>query len=360
MTTNEEPIREFGSAAAKSMPRRVASRGQSGLTLVELMISMVIVSIAVAAAFALGFSMVNSYREHRRLMEVERTARVSMEIVADTIRLASAGVPTADLDDLVWCSPFAPLAVENNTNAPDELHVIHASGGVLTALRATYDTGDAYIDVFIDEAFNGTELQAGDFVIITNGETAHFREIERLASFTTADHLLLYLTDSPCSSTPFPAGGFAPGSLVIRAQSTHFYIEDGATTGNIPTLMMKPDDPNNIGNEPAEPIAQGIEDMQVAVGVDANDDGALEEGPSTTDEWYYNVPGDSAPPLIIDDPPRAIRLTLVARSLNETSSQAASARPGAEDRTAANAPDVFRRRVLSSVLEIRNLEGSPP
>ncbi len=328
-------------------------RRQSGLTLIELMIAMVIVSIAVAATFALGYSLMNGYRDHRRMMEVERSARVSMEIVADAIRLASAGVPKGEVYDQVGCTTSA-IQITNHTDAPDEIEVIHASGGVLTALTSTYSSGATELTVF-----DGSELSEGDYVLVTNGDIGHFLEIGAVTDGGGGEWTL-ELPTSTCSAPTFPTGDFPLGTLVIRAAATQFYIEDDAGTGNIPTLMM---DPDGNGPDEPEPIAQGIEDMQIAVGVDDNPaDGTVVEaaGGSTTDEWHYNAVGDADPPAITTTPWRAIRLTLVGRSVNEVSTQALSIRPAAEDRAAASAADEYRRRILSSTIEIRNLEGSPP
>jgi hypothetical protein len=303
----------------------------------------------------------NGYREHRRLVQVERSARVSMEIVADAVRLTSAGVPSGKMYDLVGCSAFGSFRVTNNTNAPDEIETIHAHGGVLTALRYDWDpAGGNQIDVF-----DGTELSAGDYIIITNGTVGHLRQIETKTASAGAPIALLDLVTTPCTMPTLPSGGFPEGTFVIRAQSTRFFIENSAATGNLPTLMLDPDGVGSNLRAP-EPIAQGIEDMQIAVGVDGDDDGTIVEGPSTTDEWYYNVAGDSDPPPLIEDglsyydTPRAIRITMVGRTIAESSTKAASGRPAAEDRPAAASDDEFRRRVLSTILEIRNMEGSPP
>ena len=58
---------------------------------------------------------------------------------------------------------------------------------------------------------------------------------------------------------------------------------------------------------------------------------------------------------------RALRITVVARSVGEvtTTETASSLRPAAEDREASTTPDVYKRRALSTTVEIRNLTGSP-
>ena len=148
--------------------------------------------------------------------------------------------------------------------------------------------------------------------------------------------------------------GFPQGSLVIRARYARFYIADPGTAS--PKLML---DPDGDGDDPAEPLALGIEDMQIAVGVDVNGDGALTEvgANPNDDEIFYNVAGDNAPLATAVTPWRAVRVTLVAKSVSErtTSTTSTTPRPAAEDRIAGVA-DVFRRRVVSVVVELRTFK----
>ena len=98
--------------------------------------------------------------------------------------------------------------------------------------------------------------------------------------------------------------------------------------------------------------------MQIAVGVDGDGDGTVLEDGTTTDEWHYNVDLDGAPPDVTTTPWRAVRLTITARSITESSNVALYLRPAVEDRPVASSADVYRRRTLTSTVEIRNLTGS--
>jgi len=148
------------------------------------------------------------------------------------------------------------------------------------------------------------------------------------------------------------------GNRAIHARHATFSVD--STSYPVPTLVMDPDGATAGagGALPAEPLAEGIEDMQIAVGIDSDGTTGLSEGPSTTDEWFYNTSGDAT--VATTATVRAIRITLVARTTSALFGNATTFfnRPAAEDR-AAGVTDNFRRRLLTTTIELRNVSGSP-
>ena len=325
------------------MRRDVAQRG---LTLVELMVAVVIAGIAMAAAFSLGYAMMDGYREHRKAVEVERSARASMQLIADAVRNASVGVPTGELEDLVSCTERGPLFVENLSDGPDRLQVVHGVGGSMTEVRdGSFNLGSTQIDVADASGF-----RPGDQLIISDTQSG------KLVSVVDVDLSGDVLqVETACPGLTWPAGGYGRGSLVIRAQVSGFAIDE---QGEVPVLLVGPRGlPALLGGLlpntwQADPVALGVEDLQIAVGVDHSGDGMI-------DRWHYSEAGDPDPPDPAVTPWRALRITVIARSFQENSDQPMSTRPAAEDRPAAERPDEFRRRVLTTIIELRNLEGSP-
>lgn len=323
---------------------------QAGMTLVELMISLVIMTIAVSAVLGLGATLLDGYRENRRMVLVEASARASLDIIADAIRNGSAGVPTGNIGDAVGCSTFGSFQVINSTTGPDELSVVYASGGAFTSLRSNYDAASTSMTVL-----DASEFAVGDYLLITNldqGDLVQITDLTDNGSDWTVE--TNPAPSSVCPGVVFPAGGYQSGNLVIRARLARFFVQpiDG-----IPTLMMDPD--GAAGPEAAEPLAAGIEDFQVAVGVDSDADGTVLDSTSSGDEWYYNAAGDVDPPAMATTPWRAVRISIVARSLAETTIYATNLRPALEDHPIAATPDIYRRRSLSATIEVRNLDGSP-
>lgn len=326
--------------------------GQRGVTLIELMVALVITSIAIAAAFGVAYSMVNGHRDHQRAMAVEQAARGSLDIISDALRSASPGVLTGKIEDLAGCSGEKnSIAIINNVSGlgPDALGVVHASGGVLTWMTSTFDCSGGTCPGAMQVA-DGSELSKGDFLIVTTFDQGYLLGVSGVSGNT--------LTVTNACSPAVPVS-FPPGSLVIRARVSVFVVD--TTTFGIPMLMM---DPDGGGPRPPEPVAEGIEDLQVAIAYDTDGDDVI--GPELgaapgDDEWYHNVPGEMAPPPLHSAPRpwRAIRVTVIARSVRESSGVDDSMRPRAEDHLGATVGDGYKRRALSTTVELRNLQGSP-
>jgi prepilin-type N-terminal cleavage/methylation domain-containing protein len=324
---------------------------ERGFTLVELMISLVLFSIAVAGVLSVAVSLTQGYREQRQAMAAESSVRAPLDFLSDALRQGSPGVSDPNLlQDFHTCK-IGAVEVTNSASGPDELDLFYATGGVVTSTASVFDTSSTSITVT-----SATQLSAGDYVIVTDFTNGMLVKIESLAG----NVLTLGAKCSAGSSLIWPTtGNFPLGSIVIRAQHAHFEIQ---TVDGLPTLTMDPDGEalNGGGTAGWEPLAEGIEDMQIAVGVDADGlDGISEIGSGQgDDEWYYNVAGEAGPP--VDKAIRAVRVTLIARTTTALFGNTTSFyyRPEAEDH-AAGSSDNYRRRVLRSIVEMRNIGGSP-
>ena len=348
---------------------RRPDRGQTeaGLTLVELMIATVISGIAISAALAMGYSMMNGYGDHRRTSRVMRAARASLDIVANALRNASPAVPEGLIDvsiqDDDTCRGETPaVQVTNSASAPDEMTLIYAAGGVLTTLRAPFGPDDSSLQVVDNTGFRDNDLA---MIVDLNTEEAALVRVNTAGGFS--DELDFGSADGDTSNTSTTIGCALPAtygttSLVIRVRAERFFVDD---TTDVPRLSVDPF--GTLPTEDTQPLALGIEDMQVAVGVDNGqgtatldevDGDLLHVGLAPDDdEWVYNYDSDTAPPNhdLNADPWRALRVTLTARSIDEPVSGAEAERPGAEDRLASATSDRYRRRQLRTTVELRNL-----
>ena len=330
---------------------RQRRRRQAGFTLIELMISLVMFSFAIAGVLAVAVAMASGFREQKQAISSEGSSRAVMEFLADAIRGASPGViggNSATVEDIsvaAGACPTGPFLFTDNSAAPDELTILFAYGSVATfSTTAAYSPRGASINVV-----DATQFQAGDHVLITNYLTGHLVRITSIAG-----SVLNLDTGSSC--TIGVAATYAPGSLVVRAIRARFFVQ---ALDGVPTLWM---DPDAEGPGTAEPLAEGIEDFQVELGHDPGNDGISTVGAAADDdEWAGNHASDTAIPNVAwpaTELIRAVRIYLVARSVAPVTGVGSFTRPPIGNRLGGG-PDNYRRRVLNSVIEVRNLGGSP-
>jgi len=318
---------------------------QRGFTLVELMVSLVIFTFAIAGVLSVAVAMTRAYREQRRVIQTENAVRAPLDFIVDALRQASPGVTTGTIKDANDCTFTAgAISFVDNADQPDELTVVYASGGVVSTTHSAFTSTSTSITI---PAAHLSEFASGDYILVTDMTQGTLAQVTNVT--TSA------LDVSISCTTAFPGGGYPQGSILLRAQRARFTV--GAVDG-VPTLLMYPN-----GSTTYEPLAEGIEDMQVAVGVDANSDGALTPtspfvtSGTTSDEWAGNVATDTLPSGTI----RAVAVVLVSRDTAPLTGTASFYPPldALNHPLGSASADNYRRRMLSSTVEIRNLAGSP-
>jgi prepilin-type N-terminal cleavage/methylation domain-containing protein len=331
------------------MKPRASRTSQAGFTLIELMISLVLFSFAIAGVLAVAVSMAQGLREQRAAVGAETSARVPIDFIGDAIRQASPGVPNGTIWDAATCTSTAITVNDNQSGAVDptltgwdKLDMIFASGGVVVSSESTYNSGTTSLTLT-----DASQLAVGDTIVATDTNTGTLLKITGISGTTVN----VALPSSTCSGS-IPS--YTPPFLVIRAQHATFTLD---TVDGQPTLLM---DPDATGPAAPQPLAEGIEDMQVAQGYSNGAAGVTENTTINGDQWWCNVIGESqagGQPL---GTLRALRVSLTART---TSGLVGNLnpynRPAVENHAAAATFDQFRRRVLITTVEIRNLLGSP-
>lgn len=326
--------------------RRRRRRGQAGFTLIELMISLVMFSFAIAGVLAVAVAMASGFREQKQAIGAESSARGGMGFLGDAIRGASPGLLGGNSTTLETFNttsgncPGGAFLLTDSSAAPDDLTAVFAYGSVVTSTRSVFDAGtDTSLDVV-----DGSQFQANDWILVTNYGRGHVVQITAVATNN--------LTIATGSCTKAVVSTYNAGALVVRVLRARFYI---AALDGVPTLFM---DPDAEGPGVGEPLAEGVEDMQVELGIDPAADGVAEvKAAANDDEWSGNYLGDTVP--LPTDIIRAVRLTLIARSVAPVTGIGSFLRPAAGNHAVSTTPDNFRRRVLFSTIEVRNLGGSP-
>jgi prepilin-type N-terminal cleavage/methylation domain-containing protein len=335
-------------------------RSQRGFTLIELMVSLVLFAFVTAGMLSVATTMARGFRQQEATITTESATRSTLDFLSEAVRTASPGVPALNITNAL-CGTQAIEVINNDTTIvgkptthdSDRLTMVFPSGWIYTSLSAAFTSTDLTMNL----AHSGSQLAINDQVLITDFTQGHVMNVTGVAGN------VISVTGNGCG-TPVVYGR---GALVIRVKRAGFFVKmlpGDANNRAVPALMMDPtpDTPND-GDE--EPIAEGIEDLQVAVAID--DAVTVDVGTTITeigtgindDEWVGNFPGEVIPATLNTLTVRAIRISVIARNAREAPGINFYSIPALEDRATVVTNDAFRRRLLSTIIEVRNLGVSP-
>ena len=327
-----------------------------GFTLIELMISMALFGLIAAGAMTLVLSGTRMQAHSARVDVAQTSLRAAVDFMTRDVVAASAGASSGLLT--IGSSGLTVDAVNlalNNVgpNGEDSLEVYTVDG--TTAAQLTSGVGGSATSLPIT------------YESPTSGATGQFSPTLPYPAYVQVSDLsggsIVLLKSASVSSLgvdPLPAA-YAANAWVMPSRHVTYSISNtvfgAAITANASMLMM---DVNGSG---AQPLAEGVEDLQVAYGFDNDGDGVVTElGASAgDDEWLYNVAGETGPTVVPTVGAwsianlRSVRVTLVVKGTSvEGGQQNLPVRPAAEDHAAGTTPDGFIRRVLRTEIAVRN------
>jgi hypothetical protein len=273
-----------------------------------------------------------------------------MDFITRDVMMASAGAGSG----IITTSGGAYNAVnfqssQDLTNAPDTLELWLVDGSVAAQATTAIAAGNTSFSI----AYEGVNANVFPATAPANG----FVQISDLTNAVVVPWTGSTATSMTVGAIPaLPAGAnFGANATYVLASrhviytvSSSFFSSANSALQNTSMLSLQ------VNGAAAQPLAEGIEDMQVAYGFDDNQDGIVREDGTTSDEWLYNNAGDSAASHLITNL-RAIRVTLVAKSTSVDSGAKFKGVPLYEDRnTVITSGDGFIRRVLRSEIAVRN------
>lgn len=319
---------------------------QRGFTLVELMVSLVLFSLLIAGVLSVAVTMAQGYREQRQVVATDTSVRAPMDYLGDLIRQAAPGVPTGQV--YVTAGPAAcpsvgsptSISTTNFNNKSDVLDIVFAYGGFVTSTKTGY--GPATTSLTLTDA---TNLKANDTLLIATTDRGHLLFVTNVTG-----NVVTLQASAGCISPTLPPGGYPVNSLVLKVMKASITTGPDPQDNTLSNLWLNPYfPPTGYPAGLGQPIAENIEDMQISLGHDANGDSII-----TPNEFEFSAATPGAVPGFV----RAVRMTLTSRAPQALIGGTGFFTPAAEDRPA-GATDGFRRRTLTTTVEVRNMKGSP-
>jgi prepilin-type N-terminal cleavage/methylation domain-containing protein len=324
-------------------------RGQRGFSLIELMIALVLMSLIISGITSLVLSAGRAQSSQARVSVAQGGVRAALEFLTRDILSASAGASAGKIylgngtltqNGAATTTPM-PIYVENSTSAADRLDLISINASVRLTVLVAYAGGGA---ITVDKTAG---LAVGDTIQVCDLAQGVLLQVAGFGTDGTGNPTINVV--APTNAWP---GGvaFAPGSYVFKSRMVSYGV-----TGATALLLYYPNGFANAATSPPEPLADGIEDFQVALGIDANGDGVLASVGSAADddEWVFNIAGDTAPVAI--NGLKSVRVTLVARALTQEVGSRGQPPSDAEDHHISSpAIDGYPRRMVRSEVTVRN------
>lgn len=320
---------------------------QRGFTLVELLIAMAIASVVGMAGVAVFSSSNWAYKLNEDVAEAQQNARVAMERLSKDIRAAGFGLPddpsqiNISMGGTTWTSPIT-VTTSGGTGNPDSITILgigyepgKLAGGAINCPDATVPNKNNSTCIRLSAAsdfFSGGAFDTDRKYINIGG--AKYIELANSGHDSTNRILVLGTPDKLDRD-------YAVDTPVFIIQAVTYSI--GTTGEGCSSLnpCLKSNDLTGLRGSDTQTVAESIEDIQFAYGVDADGDGEMDSATG-----FQNTVSS---PITI----AAVRVTVVAKARNKDMRGATFTRPAIEDHSASS-PDNYRRRILTKILKVRN------
>ena len=330
---------------------------ERGFTIVELLVAMAVASVVAMSGFAL-FSQSNwSYQVQENVGEAQQNARVAMDRIVRDIRTAGFGLPEPPYDILGFDSP---ITVEDNVNEtgtmPDTDKItilgIGYEAGVLVG--GTSENKKTY-----DYICYSSTVSSGEKILTANKVLASRKYVSIDGIFFA--ELDTIKTSENCASgagvklhlgSPSKLKGDLNSGTVYIIQAVEYSIATNLTGCSVANPCLVSKDFSDLRGGGRQLLAENIEDVQFAYGLDAGGDGVLD---SATDcaSGTSVTPGFECGDPDHESNIRAVRLTLSARTRHKDPKGATFTRPEIENHDESDA-DNYRRRTLTKIVKLRN------
>ncbi|EGG98962.1 type IV pilus assembly protein PilW [gamma proteobacterium IMCC2047] len=264
---------------------------QTGLSLIELMVAMVIGLILIAGVIEIYVNSKQTYRDQDALSRLQENGRYALSILTTNVRpagfsgcgnidsvepnvIATGVVPSSFAADSAvtgseyktstW-DPALPVALGANVLANTDILTVSRAGDCGATVTGNLAPTNANIQV----NGNNTCGFKTDQVLMVSDCTA--ADVFRVVNNPTTGSLIQTVTHSKSSNNANVLSKlYQQDAEVLTFSSETYFIRNG--TSGIPSLWVLDNTQATVGNNPLE-LVEGVENMQVEYALDAGSDG---------------------------------------------------------------------------------------
>ena len=205
--------------------RACGARNVRGYTLVELLITMTILSVVLSAVYYSFFRAQSSARRTTRVVDARQGSRAALQLIEREVRMVGSGWGRIPIYGGRNGAPMTLHAVEPGytTAAGNDSLELLGAWDVSTTLRSSLGSSSSG---FAIPCVSTAGFRPGDFVLVTNGSTAHIFQVTAVSN-APADlaHDASSVYNMAGGHTNWPAGGYPAGSRVYRVAWVTYRVD---------------------------------------------------------------------------------------------------------------------------------------
>jgi len=300
-------------------------RGKNGFTLIELLIAVALLGILMVGIAATFRSQVVTFYAQEATTDMQMSGSLSMMKMAQEARLAGFGIPK-NTDDGTITSIVAYANNDNTAGNTDSVTIRYISGS------SGYYNGPPPASPNKTLALTGTGFAVGDTVKVLSLRREDLFPADTVTVTAVVDNNVT-LSKGLYESSILPDLGVFVGTGMVDVR----YNIVNAGTDNV--ALQRTITPVGGTAQSPEVLAFGVEDLQVAYGIDTNMDMNV--------DTYVNTPTTAQLRQVV-----ALRISLIVRSAKEDERVSATVLQ-AEDGNARGG-DKRNRRLFSTTVRLRN------
>ncbi|TVZ40124.1 prepilin-type N-terminal cleavage/methylation domain-containing protein [Alteromonadaceae bacterium 2753L.S.0a.02] len=318
------------------------SKKQQGFTLVELMVSLALGVIISGAAVTMYVESKRSYMQDEEMARLQENARFALDYLKREISLSGFFAGINDTSELFAATVTTDCDNSGTDWALDLNNPLEIINNATTGSALVSLIGTEFNCIDTSEIVDTTDLIAikrtSDAPTLENGSLINTATTNQwyLKKFDYTTYSWSYLTGA------IPSAEQTAGSTFDYWQfyTNIFYIRDYSITAgdNIPTLCTASLVESNMTSRC---LIEGIEDIQIELGIDNDDDGVVDQYKATpTAADFQNA--------------KAVRLYLLARSINPVGGYTNDKAYRLGVKQVAAFGDRYMRKVFSTTVKLRN------
>ncbi|HVP57115.1 MAG TPA: prepilin-type N-terminal cleavage/methylation domain-containing protein [bacterium] len=199
-----------------------------GFTLIEMMIASLtmVVALGVLLSFLRKDEKAREVSSH--VIESRQNARCALDFIVSEIRMAGSGVSipvvtSTSSGDSVIIYPVTPDSIGHRY---EKFTLLEKPGDTETTLLTAMANASSVIGVR-----DTTGFAVGDLIVVTNGSFADLFEITAVDGGTKRfSHEASASYNNTAGHRPWPPGGYAVGSRVVKMSVITYYLDRGDST----------------------------------------------------------------------------------------------------------------------------------